>query len=93
MNNVERCEKFTIKRKRVSLDERERIIGLRLNIYADNLKPGPAVADSRAPGATEKVKKARLTPVRRRFSHSQSQRTFPPDIAENSRLAPASRSH
>ena len=62
MNCVERGYEFTIKRERVRLNEPERIIRLRLNIYADNLKPGSAVADSRAPGATEKVKRRGLRP-------------------------------
>ena len=93
MNCVERGYEFTIKRERVRLNEPERIIRLRLNIDTDNLRSGSAVSDSGAAGATERVKKARLTPVRRRFGQSQSQRTFPPDTAENSRLAPASRSH
>ncbi len=93
MDCVERCYEFTIKRERVRLNEPERIIRLRLDIDADNIKSGSAVSDSGTASATEKVEKAGLIPVRRRFGHGQSQRTFPPDMTENNTPAPASRSH
>ena len=63
MDNVERCQKLRIKRERICLDEPERIIGLRLNIYADNLKSGLVVADRGTAGATEKVEKVRLASI------------------------------
>jgi hypothetical protein len=42
-------------RQRVSLVELERVVGLRLDVHADDIEPGALIADRAAARATEQV--------------------------------------
>jgi hypothetical protein len=55
MNGVKRCDKLRIQRKRISLNERQRIMRLGINIYPDNFKSCSAVANARTTGTAEEV--------------------------------------
>ena len=60
MNGVKRGDKLWIKLQRVRLNKWKRIIRLRLNIDADNLKARFSVTDAGTPGAAEKIEQAWL---------------------------------
>lgn len=61
VNRVERRDKRWIERKRIGLNEAERISGLRAQIDADDLKSGSAVPGSGSAGAAKKIEKPRFT--------------------------------
>jgi hypothetical protein len=60
VDGVERFKKTHRKRESVGKDEFKWKIGLRLNVHADNVKPGAAVPNGNAPGAAKQIKKLRL---------------------------------
>lgn len=60
MNDVERCDELRFELERVSLNERERIMRLRINIHSDNIESRPAVAKACAASTTEKIEQFRF---------------------------------
>jgi hypothetical protein len=64
MNRVELCDKLRFKGQSVGLDERQGVIGLRVNVHADNFKACSVVTDTRATRTAEKIKQARLPSLR-----------------------------
>lgn len=59
MNSVEPCNKPVIERQNIGLDERQRIVRLRIYVDADDIKSGFAIANARTTSATEEIKEAR----------------------------------
>ena len=55
VKSIEQREEFRVERQGVGLNERKRIVRLRLNVHAYNLKSGATVADACAARAAEKV--------------------------------------
>ena len=55
VNGVKRYDERWVERKRISLNERQRVMRLGINIYPDNLESCPAVADARAARTAEEV--------------------------------------
>ncbi len=60
MNRVELRDELRFERENVGLDERQRVISLRVDVHADNFKPCSAITDTRATRTAEKIKQARL---------------------------------
>ena len=58
MNGVERLNERWFERKCIGLHEFERVVWLRRNIYADNVKSCLLVANGSAPGAAKEVKQS-----------------------------------
>ena len=60
MDRVKLSDEFRFECKSIGLDERQRVIRLRVNVYTHNVKSRAAVTDASAASAAEKIKKARL---------------------------------
>ena len=69
MNRIERPDELGIERHHISLDERERIPRLRVDIDPGNVEACAMVANRAATGTTEQVQESRsihhLTPIKR----------------------------
>jgi hypothetical protein len=57
---IKRGDKLRIELERVTLDKPERKVTLRLVVHANNFKSSPAVSNSRAASAAEKVEQAKF---------------------------------
>jgi hypothetical protein len=55
VNRVKRCDELRVKRKRISLDERQRVMRLGINVYPDDFKSCPAVTNTRAARTAKEV--------------------------------------
>ena len=55
MNGVKRCDELRVERKRISLNKRERIMRLGIDIYPDDVESRSAVTNARATGTAEEV--------------------------------------
>lgn len=55
MKRIEQGDELRIKLEYVCLNKWKRIVGLRLDIDANNLKPCVAITDSGTPGAAEEI--------------------------------------
>jgi hypothetical protein len=55
VNGVKRCDERLVKRKRISLNERQRVMRLGINVYPDNFESRLAVTNTRAARTAEEV--------------------------------------
>jgi hypothetical protein len=55
VNGVKRCDERRVKRKRISLDERQRVMRLGINVHPDNLESCPVVTNPRAARTAKEV--------------------------------------
>ncbi len=55
MDGVKRSDELRVQRKRISLDERQRIMWLGAYIDPDNFETCSAVTDARATGTAEQI--------------------------------------